>query len=452
MNIDFLSLGVNQELNDILKRNGITEPTPVQIKSIPDLVAGKDIIAQAQTGTGKTLAFLLPLVQGIKTDERFVQALIITPTRELAIQITAEVKKLVSNTEIKILAAYGGQDVEGQIKKLKGSIHIVIGTPGRLLDHLRRGSVDFKKMKMLVLDEADQMLDMGFSKDIELIVRQTSQIHQTMLFSATMSKGIKVLASQYLKNPVHVHIQRKNITLDEIRQFVIQTTDREKQDSLVKIIEEENPFMAIIFCRTKRRTSALNQALQERGYNASELHGDITQAKREKVMKSFRDTKLQFVVATDVAARGLDIEGVTHIFNYDIPEDADSYIHRIGRTGRAGQTGKAFTFVTPRDKESLELIEKGIQIKIERRKLNKEELPVKEQGGEKAARHRNQDTRRPEGGSSSYGSRKPARSYGKKPERKTRFGKPASFDRKSSTGERPNRERTARRRPSQGRP
>ena len=195
-----------------------------------------------------------------------------------------------------------------------------------------------------------------------------------MLFrsSATISKGVKVLASRYLKNPVHVHIQKKNVTLDEIKQLVVQTTDRGKKDALVKIIEEDNPFMAIVFCRTRRRASALNKALGVLGYNTDELHGDITQAKREKVMKSFRNAEIQFLVATDVAARGLDIEGVTHIFNYDIPEDAESYIHRIGRTGRAGQTGKAITFATPRDREALTLIENGIKTKIERRIINKE--------------------------------------------------------------------------------
>lgn len=450
MNVDFSSLGVNENLSSILKQNGITEPTMVQIKSIPELLSGKDIIAQAQTGTGKTLAFLLPIMQGIKTDEHFIQALIITPTRELAIQITAEVKKLISDSDIKILAAYGGQDVESQIRKLKGSIHIVIGTPGRLLDHLRRGSVDFKKLKMLVLDEADQMLDMGFSKDIEMILRQTSHARQTMLFSATMPRGVKVLASQYLKTPVHVHIQNKNITLDEIKQLVIQTTDRAKQDALIKIIQEENPFMAIIFCRTKRRASALNEALQRDGYNSDELHGDITQAKREKVMKLFRDTKIQFLVATDVAARGLDIEGVTHIFNFDIPEDAESYIHRIGRTGRAGQTGKAITFATPKDQEYLTLIENGIQVKIDRRRISKEELPVRKEGAEIVIRHGSQERRRPESGRAGHGNRKPAGSYGKKPERESRVGRSALFKGKPNLEGKPG-ERLLKRRPSKGR-
>lgn len=445
MDINFSSLGVNQELTGILKQNGITEPTPVQEKSIPELMAGRDIIAQAQTGTGKTLAFLLPIIQRINVEDHFIQALIITPTRELAIQITAEVKKLILGNEVKILAVYGGQDVERQIKKLKGAIHIVIGTPGRLLDHLRRKSVDLKKIKMLVLDEVDQMLDMGFSKDIDMIIRQTSSAHQTMLFSATISKGIRVLASRYLKDPAQVHIRSRNITLDEIKQLVILTTDRAKQDALVKIIEEENPFMAIIFCRTKRRASALNRDLQERGYNTDELHGDITQAKREKVMQSFRNAKIQFLVATDVAARGLDIEGITHIFNYDIPEDAESYVHRIGRTGRAGQTGKAVTFATPKDRELLELIEKGIEARIEKRRINKEELPAGKESVERVRRPESQEGNKSKIRSSSNGSRNSDRNPGRKPERNTGFGKLSSYKGKS------NQRRSRKGRPSKGR-
>jgi ATP-dependent RNA helicase DeaD len=452
MNTNFFSLGVNQELVNILKQNGITEPTPVQEKSIPELMAGRDIIAQAQTGTGKTLAFLLPILQGVKVEDHFVQALIITPTRELAIQITAEVKKLILGTEINILAAYGGQDVERQIKKLKGAIHIVIGTPGRLLDHIRRRSVDFKKIKMLVLDEADQMLNMGFSKDIDTIIRQTSSVHQTMLFSATISRGIRMLASQYLKDPAQVHIQNKSITLEEIKQLVIQTTDRSKQDALVKIIDEEKPFMAIIFCRTKRRAADLNRDLQERGYNTDELHGDITQAKREKVMKAFRNTEIQFLIATDVAARGLDIEGITHIFNYDIPEDAESYIHRIGRTGRAGQTGKAITFATIKDSESLELIEKGIQIRIEKRRISNDELPVRKERVERVTRPEIHNGNKPRSRSLSYGSKNSDRNSGNRPERNTGFGKPSSYKGKSNGGEKFNQGKASQGRISKGRP
>ena len=366
MATDLSTLGISKEIINILKQNGITEPTPVQEQAIPVLLTGKDVIAHAQTGTGKTLAFLLPIMESINVNEAFVQALIITPTRELAIQITAEAKKLAPIKGVNILAAYGGQDVDRQIKKLKGAIHVVIGTPGRLLDHLRRQTVNFRQLKTLVLDEADQMLDMGFLKDVEQIINNTPKKRQTMLFSATLPKEIRSMASRFMQDPIQIHVQGRNVTLDEIRQLVIETSDRAKQDALCKAIDENKPFLAMIFCRTKRRVSALNDELKRLGYNSDELHGDLTQAKREKVMKSFREADLQLLVATDVAARGLDIEGVTHIFNYDIPQDAESYIHRIGRTGRAGQTGVAITFVTSKDQENLNSIEKGIKITIKK--------------------------------------------------------------------------------------
>lgn len=361
MTIDFKTLGISLELEKVLERNGITVPTPIQEQAIPQLLDGKDIIGQAHTGTGKTFAFMLPIVENIDITKPYIQALIITPTRELAIQITNEAKKLAQAKDISILAAYGGQDVERQLRQLKRGVNIVIGTPGRLLDHIRRKNIDLSGTKMVVLDEADEMLNMGFLKDVEEIIYKTSKTRQTMLFSATMPKQLRTLAAKYMKSPVEVQVQGEKVTLDEINQVAIETTDRGKQDALCSIIDEERPFMAIIFCRTKRRVKALNYDLRSRGYNSDEIHGDLTQAKREKVIKAFRDMKLQLLVATDVAARGLDIEGVTHIFNYDIPEDPESYIHRIGRTGRAGETGKAFTFVTPRDRQELVAIENKIR-------------------------------------------------------------------------------------------
>ncbi|MGE4282786.1 MAG: DEAD/DEAH box helicase [Clostridia bacterium] len=369
MSINFSILGVSSEIENILRQNGITEPTPIQSQAIPEILVGKDVIGQAQTGTGKTLAFNLPIMEKIDVTKSSVQALVITPTRELALQITHEAKKLAKVKGVNILAAYGGQDVERQAKKLKGTIHMVIGTPGRLLDHLRRRTINFNELQILVLDEADQMLDMGFLKDIEQILHQVSKERQTMLFSATISRQIRSLASRYMRDPVEIHVKGKKITLDEIKQTIIETTDRSKQDVLIKAIDEYMPFMAIIFCRTKRRASALNEALQSHGYNSDELHGDLTQAKREKVMKAFRNAEIQLLIATDVAARGLDIEGITHIFNYDVPQDTESYIHRIGRTGRAGQTGMAITLATPRDEDILRLIEKGIGLTLSRRKI-----------------------------------------------------------------------------------
>lgn len=394
MAMRFSNFGISRELQDILKQHGIIEPTPVQVESIPVLLKGKDIICQAQTGTGKTLSFMLPIFEKIDTSKPDVQALIITPTRELAIQITAEAKKLSEGKDVSILAAYGGQDVEKQVRKLKHGIHLVIGTPGRLLDHLRRQTISFSHLSMLVLDEADQMLHMGFLNEVEDIINQMpKQKRQTMLFSATMPKQIKSLSAKYMKSPVEVHVQGEKITLDEIEQLVVETTDRGKQDALCEIINEYRPFMAIIFCRTKRRVTKLNEALQELGYNSDELHGDLSQAKRESVMKSFRKLELQFLVATDVAARGLDIEGMTHVFNYDLPEDPQSYIHRIGRTGRAGQKGVAVTFVTPKDRENLLMIEKAIRMTIKKQKTAKEKSQPKGKHMENDSYSRSRDPR-----------------------------------------------------------
>lgn len=368
MRTNFRDLGISKELEKILNQNRITKPTPVQEQAIPELLKGKDIIAQAQTGTGKTLAFMLPIVESIDEKEPYIQALIVTPTRELAIQITNEAKKLKSVKNLNILAAYGGKDVDRQLRKLKSNVHIVIGTPGRLLDHIRRNSINLGKLKTLVLDEADEMLNMGFLEDVETIMKQTPKRRQTMMCSATMPKQLNSLAKRFMKDPVQIKVEGSDVILEEIKQVVIETTDREKQDALCKIIDEERPFMAIIFCRTKRRAKNLNNDLRSRGYNSDEIHGDLSQGKRERVMESFRKMEIQLLVATDVAARGLDIDGITHIFNYDIPEDAKSYIHRIGRTGRAGEEGKAISFVADKDRQALDAIEKKI-----RKTLKKEE-------------------------------------------------------------------------------
>ncbi|CAH2214635.1 DEAD/DEAH box helicase [Tepidibacter aestuarii] len=368
----FSNLGISKALENVLQENRITEPTPIQEQSIPVILKGKDVMAQAQTGTGKTLAFLLPILEKIDPNKGVVQALIVTPTRELAIQITNEAKKLQEAKEINILAAYGGQDVEKQINKLKGGVHLVIGTPGRLEDHLRRKTINFKNLKTLVLDEADQILDMGFIHEIEEIINNSNKSRQTLFFSATLTKKVKSLSGRYMRKPEFIKVESKKVTLDEIQQIVIETTDRLKQDALCHAIDEHRPFMAIIFCRTKLRAQKLNEALNERGYDCDELHGDLSQPKRQRVMKKFRDLKLQFLVATDIAARGLDIEGMSYVFNYDVPEDAESYIHRIGRTGRAGKDGVAITFVAPKDQRTLADIEQGIEMKIQKQRYEKE--------------------------------------------------------------------------------
>ncbi|ARK30708.1 DEAD-box ATP-dependent RNA helicase CshA [Halalkalibacter krulwichiae] len=354
-----------------MKLLGITDPTEIQEKAIPLVLKGKDVIAQSQTGTGKTFAFLLPIIDSIDSNDRSVQALIIAPTRELALQITSEAQKLLeAYPECHVLPIYGGQDVEQQLRKLAGAIHLIIATPGRLLDHIRRETVSLHNVKKLVLDEADQMLHMGFLGEVEKIIEQTSNDRQTLLFSATMPEEIRQLSSKYLKNPEHLSIKKRSMILDEITQIVIKTTDRGKQEALRAIIKEEQPFLGIIFCRTQRRTNKLYEALHEKGYLVEVLHGGLSQAKREEVMSMFREARVQYLVATDVAARGLDVEGVTHVFNYDIPHDVESYIHRIGRTGRGGEVGRAITFVASKDRHYLDLIEKGIGKKLNDRSHN----------------------------------------------------------------------------------
>lgn len=367
MKMNFKELGISEDIINTLKKTGITEPTVIQKESIRFIKNGRDIIAEAQTGTGKTLAFLLPIFENISVNSSAIQALIVTPTRELAIQITEEAMKLKEAKDINILAAYGGKDIGSQMKKLKGSIHLIIATPGRLLDHLARKTINLMNLKTLVLDEADQILLMGFKNDIENIIKETSKKRQTLCFSATMNAEVKKLAYRYMKDPLIVTAKKEKITLDNIKQYVVETTDRQKQDALCSVLDEDKPFMAIIFCRTKRRVDDLEVDLYRRGYDCVKLHSDIIQSKRERIMKSFRNGDIQYLIATDVAARGLDISGVSHIYNYDIPESAESYIHRIGRTGRAGEYGYTCMFIDPKNKRELEEIEKAIKFKIQRR-------------------------------------------------------------------------------------
>lgn len=367
---NFESLGISDALVHTLKEQGITEPTPIQEKAIPLLIDGLDIIAQSQTGTGKTFAFVLPILEKIDPKNPAIQALIVTPTRELALQITNEIRKLIENIEgVNILAVYGGQDVESQLKKLKKNIHIVIGTPGRLLDHIRRETIDFSKAAFLVLDEADQMLHIGFLDEVEEIIKQTPKTRQTLLFSATMPDEIRKLSKKHMYKPEYIQIEKTQAPLANIKQIAISTVDRAKQNDLIQSLQTYQPFLGVIFCRTKRRVSKLNDALKAHGFNCDELHGDLSQSKREQVMKKFRDAKIQYLVATDVAARGLDVDGVTHVFNYDIPLDTESYIHRIGRTGRAGSEGVAVTFYSPKDKGLLDMIESDLITKIDKKNI-----------------------------------------------------------------------------------
>ena len=365
--MEFKELGISDNIIEILKNSGITEPTPIQEQCIEIVKKGKDVIAEAQTGTGKTLAFLLPIFENTSIESEDVQSLIITPTRELAIQITDVANKLKKAKDINILAAYGGKDIDSQIRKLKGGIHMIIATPGRLLDHINRETVNLSKLKTLVLDEADQMLLMGFKNEVEDIIKVTSKTHQTLCFSATIDSQVKKLAYKYMNNPVSISVEKESVTLDSIKQHVVETTDRRKQEALFSVLDKDRPYMAIIFCRTKVRVDTLEEAMHNKGYNCEKLHSDILQTKRERIMKSFRKGDIQYLIATDVAARGLDISGVGHIYNYDIPENPESYIHRIGRTGRAGESGYTCLFVAPKDMEILTEIENAIGFKIERR-------------------------------------------------------------------------------------
>lgn len=368
-NMNFKQLGISDDLINILKNTGITLPTEIQEQSICLIKEGKDIIAEAATGTGKTLAFLLPIFENINSESNEIQALILTPTRELAIQITNEANKLKEAKDINILATYGGRDIGSQLKKLNKNIHLIIATPGRLLDHIKRKTIDLSKLKTFVLDEADQMLLMGFKNEVESIIKEMPKKHQTLCFSATMNSDVKKLAYRYMTDPSIVSIKKEQVTLSAIKQDVVETTDRNKRDALCKVLDEDNSFMAIIFCRTKRRVDELEVILHTRKYDCVKLHSDIPQNKRERIMKSFRNADIQYLIATDVAARGLDISGITHIYNYDIPETVESYIHRIGRTGRAGESGYTCMFVDPKNMKELEQIENTIGFKIPRRNV-----------------------------------------------------------------------------------
>ncbi len=416
---NFLELEISETFNHTLRENGITEATPIQEKAIPVIMSGKDIIGQAKTGTGKTLAFVLPILEKINPESSDVQALIVAPTRELALQITAEIKKmLVHREDINVLAIYGGQDVAQQLRKLKGNTHIVVATPGRLLDHIRRETIDLSNLSTIVLDEADQMLYFGFLYDIEDILDETPDSKQTMLFSATMPKDIKKLAKRYMEEPQMIQIQSEEVTVDTIEQRVIETTDRAKPDALRFVMDRDQPFLAVIFCRTKVRASKLYDDLKGFGYNCAELHGDIPQAKRERVMKSFREAKIQYLIATDVAARGLDVDGVTHVFNYDIPEDVESYIHRIGRTGRAGGSGLAITFVAAKDERYLEEIEKTLGAPLQREIIEQPKIkhvdengkPVQKPAPKKSDQYRQRDSREGSRNGSRNSSRSSSRS------------------------------------------
>jgi len=376
--MSFYKLGIKGDLVYALELQDIHTPTPIQSLSIPVALTGSDLLAEAQTGTGKTLAFLLPMFQKIDPDLNRIQGLVITPTRELAIQISKVAKMLAETKPLKILTAYGGQDVIAQLHKYGGEVDLVIGTPGRILDYLRRGAIEFGALKMLVVDEADQMFHIGFRKEVDEILDQTPETKQTLCYSATLSHSVDSFADQILKSPVTVKAPKKQITLESIDQFVVVTSNRRKFIDFQTILKQNYPEKAIVFCRSRIGAQTLYEEMREAGYLVETIHGSLTQAKREFVMQQFRDGEVKYLVATDVAARGLDIEGVSHIFNYNLPDDAENYVHRIGRTGRAGLTGVAYTFLTEKDFNRMEAIEAFIQMKIKRIQFTPDIVPINE--------------------------------------------------------------------------
>ncbi len=345
---DFESFGLSGPVLEAINKMGFVEATPIQKKAIPLIMEGRDLLGQAQTGTGKTAAFGIPIAQRLPADSPSVQALILSPTRELAVQIAEEVHEITLFSGHKVLPVYGGQRIDRQITALKKGVQVVVGTPGRILDHLGRGTLDLSEVKMLVLDEADMMLDMGFIPDIRRILRQCSKERQTLLFSATIPSDIERIAREYMKNPEKVSVVPETMTLEETEQIFYEVPEDEKIDALMRLLDfEEEGASAIIFCRTKRNVDRLARKLKARGYDVEGLHGDLTQAQRDQIMQGFRDQRFSYLVATDVASRGLDISHVTHVINFHVPQDPESYVHRIGRTGRMGRSGVAITFVTP---------------------------------------------------------------------------------------------------------
>ena len=376
--MNFSELRCPEALVDALARQGIREATPVQEQAIPAVRSGRDAIVQAQTGTGKTLAFLLPIVERIKGNAAVAQALVVSPTRELAMQTARVAKMLADAAGIRTALIYGGQDIERQKDKLRQKPQLIIATPGRLLDHLRRHSVELSQVNKVVLDEADELMRLGFVEDVETMLEALAGDHQLMLFSATMPERIRALTRRYMKEPREITVQPERVTLDNIEQVIVDTREETKIDKLCELLNKYQPYLAMVFCHTKQKVAHVTLELSRRGYLVDELHGDLTQTQRNLVMRRFREAKLQILVVTDIAARGLDIEGVTHVFNYDLPQNAEWYIHRIGRTGRAGAKGLAVTFVNAHQYDQLRRIEAGIKARLAKQKT--ERLGVKKTG------------------------------------------------------------------------
>jgi len=369
-NLTFEEMNLSPEILHAIEDMGFEEATPIQSQSIKKIISGKDIIGQSQTGTGKTAAFGIPCIETINPDNKKLQAVILSPTRELAIQICEEFRKLLKYKDnIKTLPIYGGQPIDRQIFALKKGIQVIVGTPGRIMDHMSRHTIKMDNVKFVVLDEADEMLDMGFREDIEAILGKMPKERQTVLFSATMPKEIIELTKKFQKNPEHIKVARKELTVPNIDQVYYEIKEKTKLEATSRLIDMYTPELSIIFCNTKKRVDDLVEQLQGRGYFAEGLHGDLKQVQRDTVMKKFRNGTIEILVATDVAARGIDVDDIDIVINYDLPQDEEYYVHRIGRTGRAGKKGKAFSFVVGREIYKLRDIMKYTKAKVRLGKL-----------------------------------------------------------------------------------
>src|SRR4051812_42583776 len=360
----FKDLGLAPEIQQAIDELGFEEPTPIQEQAIPELLGGHDVIGQAQTGTGKTAAFGLPLLQYLDPENNEVQAIVMTPTRELCIQVTQALRTFAEHLPIEIVAVFGGAPIRSQQSQLRSGAHVVVATVGRMMDLMSRRSLVLTAARYVVLDEADEMLDLGFIEDVEKILRMCPSGRQTGLFSATIPAPVARLAEQYMYEPVTIRVTPKQLTVDAIEQAYVEVEPRKKTDRLIEVLRAEEPEQAIIFCRTKIGAARLDDQLRDRGLRVKALHGDMTQGQRDGVMISFKERNLPLLVATDVAARGLDIEHVTHVINYDLPNNTEIYVHRIGRTGRVGRTGRAITFVTPKQRDEIPRIEREARTAI----------------------------------------------------------------------------------------
>nr|WP_321498831.1 DEAD/DEAH box helicase [uncultured Methanolobus sp.] len=366
----FKDLYLSKEIRKSIREMGFRKATEIQEKCIPAIMEGKDVIGHAQTGTGKTAAFGIPLMEMLEPAEKKTQALILCPTRELAIQVAEELGKLAKYIpEMQILPVYGGAAMESQANGLKNGAHIVVGTPGRIIDHLERENFRTDEIGIVVLDEADEMLNMGFRDDIERILDGTPADRQTLLFSATMPEPILKLTETYQNEPAHIKVVQEKLTVPQVRQYYFEVKDNAKPESLRRLLEAENIKSALVFCNTKKEVDKLVIKLRSRGYPADALHGDVKQNKREQRMNKFRDEDIGILIATDVAARGIDVDNIEVVFNYDLPHDPEIYVHRIGRTARAGRPGLAYSFVTTKEKAKLESIEETTNTAIIKREL-----------------------------------------------------------------------------------